>query len=125
MKQVNTALFVVLMIAALILCGFSFANANTTAININTDSTIIDIDTTCTRCEMTKTQFVEYISRQDVIYADSLIKEYFYVIDNSWYAISIESFDSFLRNHESVKRALIAKRKYGDLIELDDILDLD
>ena len=40
MKQVNTALFVVLMIAALILCGFSFANANTTAIN-NSDTTII------------------------------------------------------------------------------------
>ena len=120
MKQVNTALFVVLMIVALILCGFSFANANTTAINDNGDN-----DTTCTRCEMTKAQFIEYISRQNVIYADSLIKEYFYVIDNSWYAISIESFDSFLRNHESVKRALIAKRKYGDAIELDDILDLD
>ena len=71
MKQVNTALFVVLMIAALVLCGFSFANANTTAININSDND------TCTRCEMTKTQFLEYISRQDVIYADSLIKEYF------------------------------------------------
>jgi hypothetical protein len=35
MKQVNSALFVVLMIAALILCGFSFANAQKAAININ------------------------------------------------------------------------------------------
>lgn len=128
MKQVNTALFVVLMIAALILCGFSFANANTTAINTNTDSTIIDIDTNCVRCEMTKAEFIEYLENEGAIANPSesvLVANYFYVIDNSWYTISIDSWNAYLRNLESVARALEAKKKYGDLIELDDILDLD
>ena len=128
MKQVNTALFVVLIIAALILCGFSFANANTTAININTDSTIIDIDTNCVRCEMTKAEFIEYLEQEGAIANPSesvLVANYFYVIDNSWYTISIDSWNAYLRNLESVARALEAKKKYGDLIELDDILDLD
>lgn len=127
MKQVNTALFVVLMIAALILCSFSFANA-TTAINSNTDSTIIDIDTNCVRCEMTKTQFFNYLEQEGAIANPSesvLVANYFYVIDNSWYAITIDSWNAYLRNLESVARALEAKKKYGDAIELDDILDLD
>lgn len=40
MKQVNTALFVVLMIAALILCIFSVANAAPATTAYNSDTTI-------------------------------------------------------------------------------------
>ena len=120
MKSVNTLLFAVLMFMALCLCIFGLANLNTnTVANPNNDS----IPT------MSKSEFLMHLadeySATGTIYADTLIAEYFYVIDNSWYVISIQSFEAFLRNHESVERALTAKRKYGDLVELDDILDLD
>ena len=118
MKSVNTFVFAVLMFAAICLCIFSVANA-APAVQTNTDS----IPT------MSKSEFLVHLadeySATGTIYADTLIAEYFYVIDNSWYVISIQSFEAFLRNHESVERALTAKRKYGDLVELDDILDLD
>lgn len=128
MKQVNTFVFAVLMFAAICLCIFSVANAAPTTTASNSDTTITSIDTNCVRCEMTKAEFIEYLENEGAIANPSesvLVANYFYVIDNSWYAITIDSWNAYLRNLESVARALKAKEKYGDLIELDDILDLD
>lgn len=127
MKQVNTFVFAVLMFAAICLCIFSVANAAPTTAS-NSDTTITSIDTNCVRCEMTKAEFIEYLENEGAIDNPSesvLVANYFYVIDNSWYTISIDSWNAYLRNLESVARALEAKKEYGDLIELDDILDLD
>jgi hypothetical protein len=127
MKQVNTFVFAVLMFAAICLCILSVANA-APATASNSDTTITSIDTNCVRCEMTKAEFIEYLENEGAIANPSesaLVANYFYVTDNSWYTISIDSWNAYLRNLESVARALEAKKKYGDLIELDDILDLD
>ena len=127
MKQVNTFVFAVLMFAAICLCIFSVANA-APATASNSDTTITSIDTNCVRCELTKAEFIEYLEQEGAIANPSesvLVANYFYVTDNSWYAITIDSWNAYLRNLESVARALEAKKKYGDLIELDDILDLD
>lgn len=129
MNTINK-IFCVLMTAAVVLVSFTLANAMHNAMHShqNSDTTITSIDTTCIRCEMSKSEFLKYLKKEGAI-ADpdksELVANYFYVIDNSWYTISIDSWNAYLRNLESVARALEAKKKYGDLIELDDILDLD
>jgi len=120
MYTILGALFVASIIMGLV--------ATSSAASANSDTTITSIDTNCVRCEMTKAEFIKYLEQEGAIANPSesvLVANYFYVIDNSWYAITIDSWNAYLRNLESVARALEAKKKYGDLIELDDILDLD